>query len=61
MEHIKILGLNTANFNNTNAKSDYTNNQAAETVNVLHIYVKTRLHKFVIRTAHFRCRTAHFV
>ena len=32
----------TANFNNTNAKSDYTNNQAAETVNVLHIYVKSR-------------------
>ena len=34
----------TANFNNTNAKSAYTNNQAAETVNVLHIdiYVKSR-------------------
>ena len=27
---------------NTNAKSDYTNNQVAETVNVLHIYVKSR-------------------
>ena len=29
-------------FMTPNAKSDYTNNQAAETVNVLHIYVKSR-------------------
>ena len=57
---------------NTNAKSDYTNNQVAETVNVLHIYVKSRwiglklnctnlsleLHISDVEL-HILCRTAH--